>query len=436
MPKHTKLLTAIDIGTEKIATVIASVQATGDISVLGVSVLPSKGMKKSQIVDLEAITSVLEESVDAAERMAGIGIKSATVSISGAHIDTINSKGVVAVAHTEGEIVDTDVTRVLEAAQAVSLPSSREILHVVPRDFKVDSQEGIKDPRGMSGVRLEAEAHIITGASTSLKNIVKCVNDVGVQVETLVYSGLAASQSTLSETEKELGVALVDIGAGSTAISVYVDGSLAHSKVLPVGARHITSDIALGLRVSLQSAEIIKLALSKLPPISLTAKPNETREEARQRKKSEDSFDVTPLGLTDISGELSKKAIIDGIIIPRLTELFRLIERELSDKKLMDLVPAGIVLTGGGAETVAIQEACKNTMRLPCRVGSPTHLHGLIEDIIGPQYATTVGLLLYAKDSGLGSAQEQPKFSLASLKKIPLSAAPALIKKIIGRLFP
>src|SRR5258708_3131035 len=247
-------ITIIDLGTDKCVTLIATVTPeTRDIQVLGVAAVPSRGMRKSQIVDLEDVLETMTESLDSAERMAGCEAKSATLSISGTHISSQNSKGVVAVASPSQEITQEDVARVLEAARAVSLPSAREIIHVVPRDFAVDSQQGIKDPVGMTGIRLESEAHIITGQTTALKNLAKIVQDLGLQLDGFVFSGLASAEVMLSETEKELGVVLVDIGAGSTAVCAYVEGALTYSAVLPVCARHITQHIALGCPIRLDS---------------------------------------------------------------------------------------------------------------------------------------------------------------------------------------
>lgn len=403
-----KITAAIDIGTEKICTLIATV---GDEEktpqVIGVAAVPSRGLRKSQIVDLEDAIEALTESVDAAERMAGMGIRTAYISLGGAHIESQNSKGVVAVTNPQSEITEDDVRRVIEAARAISLPSAREVVHVIPRDYKVDSQDGIKDPVGMSGVRLEAEAHIITGSSTAIKNVSKCLNELGIAPAGFVFSGLAASYATLSETERELGVVLLDIGAGSTSFCAFVEGSLAFSGVLPIGARHITSDIALGLRISMQSAEKIKLALSSLPPVSSEPVAGETREQARERKKREDDFAADKLGLSEHVGTISKKTVIDGIILPRLQEMFKLVGEELEKQGLFAQVPAGIVLSGGGAETVGIVDVCKRLLGLPTRIGRPQGLKGLIDEIGSTVYATTSGLLIYG--ARVGASEGQPK---------------------------
>ena len=250
-----RVITAIDLGSDKCTTLIAKVTEEDQLQVLGFSAFPSRGMKRSVIIDLEQVLNTVSKSLDAAERMAGFSVKSAIVSVSGTQIRYKNSRGVVAVSSPEQEINSADVNRVIEAARAVSLPADREIIHVIPKDFKVDSQEGVKDPVGMTGVRLEAEAHIITGLSTSMRNLEKCMRDLGLQVDAFVFSALAAAEIALTETEKELGVVLLDIGAGTTSIAAYVEGSLEFSAVIPVGAKHITQDIALGCRIPMDDAE-------------------------------------------------------------------------------------------------------------------------------------------------------------------------------------
>ncbi|MBW7943783.1 cell division protein FtsA [Patescibacteria group bacterium] len=390
-------LCVIDLGTDKCVTLIGSQDPeTNSLQVLGVAAVPSKGMRKSQIVDLEDVLETMTASVDAAERMAGLEVRSVTVSISGPHISSQNSKGVVAVAAPTQEITPDDVDRVLEAARAISLPSAREIIHVIPRDFAVDSQTGIKDPVGMTGVRLEAEAHIITGQSPALRNLAKIVQDLGLELDGFVFSGLAAAEVMLSETEKELGVVLVDIGAGSTSVCAYVEGALQYSGVLPIGARHITQDIALGCRMSLDGAEKLKIALANDPLIALKPRPGESKEEFRKRQKQEDELDLQKLGIYEQTEPLSKRTILEGIMVPRMKEMFSLVLAELQKNHLVAGVPAGLVLSGGGAETVGIVEVAKRTLNLPARVGKPTELRGLVDDIQKPSYATSIGLLIYA----------------------------------------
>ena len=376
MPKD-KIICAIDVGSSKITTLIATYLKEEKLSVIGVSTTASKGMKKGQIVDIEETVSAISESVDAAERMAGISVGSAFVCIGGAHIQSQNSKGVVAVSQPEGEINQADVTRVVEAARAVSLPSSREILHTIPRDFIVDGQDGIKDPIGMTGVRLEVETQIVTGSSTAIRNLGKCINEVGVDIDSVVFSGLASSQAVLSATEKELGVVLIDIGAGTTDIAIWVDGALSFSSVLPMGARNVTNDIAVGLRISLGSAEKLKMAI-----------PGE---------KTNDEIDLSSLNLSEEIKKLSRKTLVEGIIKPRLLEIFTCVGMELQKSGFGGMTPSGVVITGGGALTVGILEACRQRLAMPCRVGSPLEdlkLTGLTQELDSPSYSTSVGLLL------------------------------------------
>ena len=399
MPKQ-HIVSAIDIGTEKTVTVIADVsEGREQMRILGVSSVPSKGLRKSQIVDLNAAIETITESVDGAERMAGLNIQTAYVSVGGAHIQSQNSKGVVAVAQPNQEIIEEDIHRVIDAAKAVSLPTGKEIIHIIPKNYKVDSQDGIKDPIGMTGIRLEADAHIITASSTALKNIEKCINEMGIQVAEFVFSGLAAAEMSLTETEKELGVVLLDIGAGSTSMCVFTEGSLEYSSVLPIGARHITQDIALGTRVSLQSAEKIKLKLASIPESAL-ALPGESKDEARKRRKREDMIDAHTFGITENIEPLSRRTLIDGIMTPRMKEMFDLVGKELDKQKLFSLIPAGVVLTGGGADTSEIVEVCKKTLQLSTRVGIPSGFQGLIDEIEKPQFASSMGLLLYGAQKG------------------------------------
>ena len=400
MPKK-RVITAIDLGTEKCVTIIAAVdEETGELKVVGVSVVPAKGMKRSVIVDLDQVLAAISQSLDSAERMAGFDVRSAYLAVSGTHITSKNSKGVVAVAAPDQEITATDVERVIEAARAISLPADQRIMHVIPRDFKVDSQEGIKDPVGMTGVRLESEAHIITGMTTSLKNLEKVINDLGLEVDGFVFAGLAASEVVLTETEKELGAVVVDMGAGTTSLSAYVDGALDYSGAVPVGARHITQDIALGCRISLDSAEKIKILLSNTDDESMRPQPGETKEELMKRRKKADKIDLAAYGIHEGVDTLSRRTMIEGIMVPRMKEIFELIADDLDKHEVLGKTPAGIILCGGGAHTIGIVEVAKRVLNLPVRIGVPPVLQGLVSDIQGPAYAVSIGLLEYGKTRG------------------------------------
>jgi len=416
MPKP-QIIAGIDIGSSKIATLIASYVDDSEeekLRVIGVASVPSRGIRKGQIVNIEETTNSLLECVEAAERMAGYNINRALVAISGPHIASSNSRGVVAVAEPEVEINKDDIKRVIEAAQALSLPASREIIHVLPRYFTVDGQDGVKDPIGMSGVRLEVETHIVTGSSTAIKNLTRSVSEVGIDTQNLVVGGLAAAESVLTETEKELGVVLVDIGGGVTDVVIYVEGSPFYTSVLPIGAKNVTNDLAIGLRLSLESAEKIKLALS-----TKTEKNEEEEKDEEGKKKNNDEMDLTQLGITEETKTVSKKTLIEGIIKPRLNEIFSMVGLEIKKSGATGLTPSGVVLCGGGAQTVGIVDSAKRTLAMPVRIGQPSRLTGLIDDIQTPDYAVVSGLVLYKANE----VSEMPSFPLGklgkSLQKIP-----------------
>ncbi len=432
----TQVITGIDIGTDTCTTLIAGFDPQlHKLRVLGVSAVPSRGVKKSQIIDLEQVLGALTDSLDAAERMAGIEVKSAYVSVSGAHINSMNSKGVVAVSAPDQEIAESDVTRVIEAARAISLPSDRELIHIIPKHFTVDSQEGIKDPIGMTGVRLETEAHIITGLSTTLRNIEKCVLDLGVQINGFVFAGLASSEVVLTETEKELGVVCIDIGAGTSAVCVFVDGALSFSTTIPVGARHITQDIALGCKVSLDSAEKIKLFLSSHTEEDLSPNPGESKAEFAKRKRQHDQVSLSELGILDTQEVISRKATIERIMVPRIKEIMLLLGEQLEKKQLFPLVPAGIVITGGGANTVMMADIAKHTLQLPARVGLPKQIQGLTSDINHPSYSTAVGLIEYGLKQADGQQISTSSFG-SILGKLKLTALPKKFLEIFKSILP
>lgn len=393
-----KVICGIDVGSSKIATLIGSVDENGKINLIGVSSTLSKGVKKTQVVDIEEAVRAITESVEAAERMAGYSISQSFVSLGGPQIESINQHAVVAVSEPEGEIKESDVRRVSDAARAIPLSSSREILHVIPRTFTVDGQEGIKDPIGMTGVRLETETHIITGATTSMRNLVKCVSQVGIDVTELVFSGIASSLAILTDTEKELGVVLVDIGGETTDVVIFIDGAVAYSSVVPIGSRHITSDMAVGLRVSLESAEKIKLSLSRLPKVPAMA---ERMEEERHKtglgtkKKEDELIDIKSLGIEEDVQKISRKAVVDGIIKPRLQEIFKYVGKEIKKSGYGTQVPSGLVLCGGGAQTIGILDQAKYVLGFPARLGQIDGLAGLIEEIDSPSFAAAAGLILY-----------------------------------------
>lgn len=393
MPKD-KIITAVDIGSSKITTVIALSPENSLPNIIGVSTVPSRGLKKGQVVDIEEAVLALTQSLEAAERMAGCSVGSAFVTTDGTHIESQNSKGVVAVGSPSGEISQEDVMRVVEAARAISLPSSKEILHVIPRYFVIDSQSGIKDPIGMNGVRLEVETHIITGATTALRNIAKCASLVGVDIEGMVFAGLASAYSVLSDTERELGVVLVDFGGGTTDITIFTDGSPVKSAVLPIGAKNITNDLAIGLRISLDSAEKIKLALSQAPKVAI-----EMDEEGNaQDKKESDKLDLAGLSIEEDLRNVSKKTLTDGIIKPRLREILNMVKLEIQKSNYGGLTPSGVVITGGGGQTAGIVDLAKQELGMPVRIGNPRGATGLIDEIASPSFASSLGLIIYGHE--------------------------------------
>src|SRR3990167_8270758 len=399
-----KVVVGVDIGSSKITTVITTVQNDSSVNVIGVSTLAARGLRKGQVVDIEEAVAAISQSLEAAERMAGYSVGTAFISVDGVHIESQNSKGVVAIADASGEVTEDDVMRVIEAARAISLPSSREILHVIPRYFVVDSQSGIKDPLGMTGVRMEVETHIITGATTALRNIAKCISQVGIDVEGLVFSGLASSYSVLTDTEKELGVILVDFGAGTSDICIFTDGAPAHCAVLPIGARNVTNDLAIGLRVSLESAEKIKLALSSAPQIAVEPIDNHNAKDI----KTSDHLDIASLSIDEDLKMVSKKTLIDGIMKPRLREIMNMIKVEIQKSSYSGLTPSGVVLTGGGSMTVGMVDLAKQELEMPVRVGFGQNATGLIDEISSPMHSASLGLAIY----GASYQQEEVRLPL------------------------
>jgi len=381
MPKE-KIITAIDVGSSKVSTIIAAL-VDEKISVIGVSgAVPSRGIKKGNVVDIDEAVQAISHSLERAERMAGVSVSSAFVTINGSHLETLNSHGVVAVSHQGAEITTDDVARVTEAAQAVTLPSSREIIHVIPRDFIVDSQDGIRDPVGMTGIRLEVETNIIHGSATGMRNLAKCVEQVGVEVEGMVYVGVSNAESVLTDTERELGTLLIDIGGGTTSIIAFLEGSPIYADVLPIGGKHITSDLAIGLRAHMDAAENIKIRLSEDGNKFVQGIENDGNPD----------FDVTEFGL---DMDTVPRKLLNGIIEARLNEIFSLIALEIKKSDLQGKLPAGVVVTGGAAQTTGVERVAKRVLKTPVRIGYPRGVTGLIDEIESPAFSATVGELIY-----------------------------------------
>lgn len=433
MPKD-KIICGIDVGSSKIATLIASIGEDDRINLIGVAAVPSRGVKKGQVVDIEDAVTAITESVESAERMAGASVSSAFVSMGGPQIESSNQHAVVAVSKPDGEISDNDIARVNEASRAIAFPQAREIVHGISRSFTVDGQPGIRDPIGMTGVRLETDTHIITGAVTAMRNLAKCVNTVGVDVNELVFSGLASSDAVLTETEKELGVVLVDIGAETTDVVVFVDGAIAYSSVIPLGGRHITSDIAVGLRISLESAEILKIKLSTVTRTpTMPEEAHSSDKSSLTKKKEEEVLDLKAMGIMEETQKISRKAVTDSIIRPRLQEIFRFIGKEIKKSGYGTQVPSGLVITGGAASTIGLLDQAKYILGFPARVGRIEGFNGLTDEIESPAFAVGAGLILYGTRSS-GQIGESNMQVLG--KGLPIKAISEKITTLIKSFLP
>ena len=372
------VLVGIDAGTTKVTTLIGEVGRTGDVSIIGYGIAPSVGMKKGMVANIDQTVNSVAASLEKAERLSGYKISSAFVAVGGSHITSQNSRGVVAVSGHKREVSREDVARATEAAKAIQTPSNREMLHVLPRGYIVDGQEGIKDPLGMSAVRLEVETHIVFGAATSIQNLSKCIANANVQIDELVVGSLAAGEATLTDTEKELGVLVADIGGGTTDIAIFTDGAAYHSAVLPVGAINVTNDVAIGLRTSLNLAEEIKIKHG-------TANLAEVQ--------PEELLNVAVLG--DGGGQTIQRKKLCEIIEARMSEIYSLIGEEVKRSGHAGMLPAGVVLTGGGARIGGAAELAREVFQMPVRVGSPQGVGGLMDQLSNPAFSTPIGLLLW-----------------------------------------
>ncbi len=372
------IVVGLDIGTTKVCAIIGRVNEYNGIDVVGVGVSPSRGLRKGVVVNIESTVQSVATAIEKAELMAGIEVKSVYAGIAGGHIEGINSRGVVAVATRSKEITPEEVERVVDAAKALALPMEREVIHVLPQEFIVDNQDGIKDPIGMSGVRLEAEVHIVTGAVASAQNIVKSVNRAGYAVNDIVLEHLASALATLKEDEKELGVVLLDIGGGTTDVLVYLNGSIWHTNVISMGGNHVTNDVSIGLRTPLQSAEEIK------------------------KKWGVAVSDIVDAGevieVPNVGGRKPTqlpRQILAEIIEPRVEEIFFLVKDDLDQKDFKDVITGGVVLTGGASLLQGIEKVAENVFEMPVRIGMPGGVGGLVEEISSPEFATGVGLVKY-----------------------------------------
>lgn len=375
-----ELITGLDIGTTKIGVIIAEVEEGSQPKVIGVGTSPSDGLRKGVVVNLEKTVRSIETAIDQAEQMAGVKIDEVYVGIAGDHIRSFNGRGVVAVAGPESEITEDDVRRVIDAAKAVVMPIDREIIHIIPQEFIVDDQRGIKDPLGMSGVRLETEVHIVTGAITSAQNICRSVERAGLNVKDLALEPLASSYSVLSEDEKELGVIVMDMGGGTTDIAMFFEGCIRHTAVVALGGGNVTNDIALCLRTPIDQAEIIKIKHGCALP-SLIEDQDKTIEIAGVGGRS--------------SRKVAQELLVD-IIHPRMEEMFRLAAGEIRKSEFANLMTAGVVITGGAALIKGAVELAEEVFDMPVKLGIPKGFSGLIDLAKSPIHATGVGLILYA----------------------------------------
>lgn len=368
------IIVGIDVGTTKICTLVARVEAENKFRILGVGIEPSRGLRKGVVVDIASTSKAIKRSIDKAERTSGLEITSAQVSLAGSHVSSINSHGASGV--TGGIIDQNDVFRALDAAKAVSIPHNRDIVHVIQRGFSVDGQDGIHKPIGMHGYRLEVEAHIITAASTSLDNLEQCVNTAGAVVEAFVLNPLASAEAVLTETEREMGVVVCDIGGGTTDLAIYINGDVWHTMVMGIGGNLITSDITHGLSLSMEQAEKVKIQYGHT---------------IRDEISEDDVFTMRPFG-DEIQKEYRRRDLA-LIIEARVEELFSYVIQEIKRSGYDGLLPAGMVLTGGSSSLPGISQFARKMFNLPVRVAQPENLTGMTDQLHDPAFATSVGLL-------------------------------------------
>jgi cell division protein FtsA len=382
MPKKVEknMIVGLDIGTSKVVAIVGEVSPDGDIEIIGIGSHPSKGLKKGVVVNIESTVHSIQRAVEEAELMAGCQIHSVYAGIAGSHIRSLNSHGIVAI--RDREVMPNDVERVIDAARAVAIPADQKILHILPQEFVIDDQDGIREPVGMCGVRLEAKVHMVTGAVSAAQNIIKCVRRCGLEVDDIILEQLASSYSVLTEDEKDLGVCLVDIGGGTTDIAVFTEGSIRHTAVIPIAGDQVTNDIAVALRTPTQYAEEIKIKYA----CALT-----------QLAASDENIEVPSVG--DRPPRRLARQTLAEVIEPRYEELLTLIQAELRRSGFEDLVAAGIVLTGGSSKIEGLVDLAEEVFHMPVRLGVPQSVVGLVDVVRNPIYATGVGLLLFGNQN-------------------------------------
>lgn len=378
----------LDIGTSKIAAIIGKIKSDGEIEVVGMGTYPSRGLKKGVVVNIDATVESIQRAIDEAERMSGFTAESVYVGIAGSHIKSFNSNGMVAIRNQD--VQAEDIERVMDAAQTIAIPGDQRVLHILSQEYMIDNQGGIREPVGMSGVRLEAKVHMVTASVSAAQNIIKCVERCNLGVSDIILEQLASSESVLSEDEKELGVCLVDIGGGTTDIAIFHNGAIRHTAVISVAGDQVTNDIAVALRTPTQAAENIKRQYACALP---------------QLIDQDEEIEVASVGDRP-SRCLSRRTLVE-VIEPRYEELFQLIQAELRRSGFEDMLAAGVVLTGGSALVEGAVELAEEVFHMPVRLGYPQGVTGLIEEVNSPSYATTVGLLMYAKEHVGDSAFEE-----------------------------
>ncbi len=382
------LIVGLDIGTSKVLAIVGEIGADGRVEIIGVGHHPSRGLKKGVVVNIESTVQSIQRAVEEAELMAGCQINSVYAGIAGSHINSFNSHGIVAI--KDKEVHQGDIDRVIEAARALAIPADQKVLHILPQEFIIDKQEGIREPIGMCGVRLEAKVHIVTGAVSAAQNIVKCIRRCGLEVDDIILEQLASSIAVLTEDEKELGVCLVDIGGGTTDICVFTDGAIRHTAVIPIAGDQVTNDIAVALRTPMQHAEEIK----KQYGCALT-----------QLAQSDETIEVPSVG--DRAPRTLARQTLAEVIEPRIDELYTLIAAELRRSGFEDLVGSGIVITGGSSKLQGMVELAEEVFHMPVRLGVPQNISGLTGVVENPMHATGVGLVQFGAQhrAGTGFAQ-------------------------------
>ncbi len=369
---------AIDVGTSKVCTLVADINDHGEVVLLGAGVADSRGLRKGIVVNLEDTVQSIRDSVSQAERASGIRINSAHVGIAGGHVGSMNNRGVVAIGRSDRIITEDDVIRVMESARTVQIPSNREILHVIPRAYTLDGQTGVRNPLGMHGLRLDVEAHIVTGATTSIQNLTKCVERAGVEVEELVLQPLASGEAVLTREEREMGVMVADIGGGTTDVAIYIDGTIWHTAILPIGGFHLTNDLVIGMRVPYPAAEEIKRRYGHAVPAMVDVN---------------DRIDPAEFGLDD---RILLRQHIAELLQDRCRDVFAGLQEEMMRSGYRDMLPAGLVITGGTANLRGIEVAARNHLQMPVRIGHPRGIKGVTAAVDDPSYATAAGLLIWS----------------------------------------